>query len=186
MLCPDVIEHFFSDFDNHAGFNRNENTRQQKKRAQVTYIYQAFLNIQKLHSLEGHGHAVQYFRNVAPKKQVWRAVSSNLHPIDPVGCNYLSLPLVPAYGTTLLIKSLHDDVIKWQHFPRYWPFVWGIHRSSVNSPYKGQWHRASMFSLICAWINGRVNNRHYVVTVMSPDRPRNAAVELFDITPADA
>ena len=22
----------------------------------------------------------------------------------------------------------HDDVIKWKHFPRYWPFVWGIHR----------------------------------------------------------
>ena len=22
----------------------------------------------------------------------------------------------------------HDDVIKWKYFPRYWPFVWGIHR----------------------------------------------------------
>ena len=22
----------------------------------------------------------------------------------------------------------NDDVIKWKHFPRYWPFVWGIHR----------------------------------------------------------
>ena len=22
----------------------------------------------------------------------------------------------------------HDDVIKWRHFPRYWPFVRGIHR----------------------------------------------------------
>ena len=32
----------------------------------------------------------------------------------------------------------HDDVIKWKHFPRYWPFVWGIHRSPVNSPNKGQ------------------------------------------------
>ena len=28
----------------------------------------------------------------------------------------------------------HDDVIKWKHIPRYWPFVRGIHRSSVNSP----------------------------------------------------
>ena len=26
-------------------------------------------------------------------------------------------------------RSAHDDVIKWTHFPRYWPFVWGIHRS---------------------------------------------------------
>ena len=24
---------------------------------------------------------------------------------------------------------MHDDVIKWNHFPRYWPFVRGIHRS---------------------------------------------------------
>ena len=23
----------------------------------------------------------------------------------------------------------HDDVMKWNHFPRYWPFVWEIHRS---------------------------------------------------------
>ena len=23
----------------------------------------------------------------------------------------------------------HDDVIKWKHFPRYWPFVREIHRS---------------------------------------------------------
>ena len=30
-----------------------------------------------------------------------------------------------------------DDVIKWKHFPRYWPFVRGIHRSTVNSPHKG-------------------------------------------------
>ena len=28
----------------------------------------------------------------------------------------------------------HDDVIKWKHFPRYWPFARGIHRSPVNSP----------------------------------------------------
>ena len=40
----------------------------------------------------------------------------------------------------------HDDVIKWKHFPRYWPFVRGIHRSPVNSPHKGQWRGALMFS----------------------------------------
>ena len=28
----------------------------------------------------------------------------------------------------------------------------------VNSPHKGQWRGALMFSLICAWINDRVNN----------------------------
>ena len=54
---------------------------------------------------------------------------------------------------------IHDDVIKWKHFPRYWPFVRGIHRSPVNSPHKGQWRGALMFSLIGVWINGWLNNR---------------------------
>ena len=72
----------------------------------------------------------------------------------------------------------HYDVIKWKHFPRYWPFVQGIHRSPVNSPHKGQWRGTLMFSLIYAWINGWVNNReagdlrrhrtHYDVSVMGP------------------
>ena len=43
----------------------------------------------------------------------------------------------------------HDDVIQWKHFSRDWPFVWGIHRSSVNYPHKGQLRRAFIFSLIC-------------------------------------
>ena len=44
----------------------------------------------------------------------------------------------------------HDDVIKWKHFPRYWPFVRGIHRSPVNSPHKGRWRGALILSSICA------------------------------------
>ena len=66
----------------------------------------------------------------------------------------------------------HDDVIKWEHFPRNWPFVRGIHWS----PHKGQWRGALMFSFICVWINDWVNNReagdlrrhrgHYDVNVM--------------------
>ena len=72
--------------------------------------------------------------------------------------------------------TIHDDVIKWKQFSRYWPFVQGIHRSPVNSQHKGQWRGALMFSLICAWINGWVNNdeasdlrrhrAHYDVIVM--------------------
>ena len=58
----------------------------------------------------------------------------------------------------MCILVIHDDVIKWKDFPRYWPFVRGIHRSPVNSPHKGQWHGALMFSLICDWINGWVND----------------------------
>ena len=74
----------------------------------------------------------------------------------------------------ITVDMINDDVTKWKHFPRYWPFVRGIHRSPVNSPHKGQ--EALMFSLICARINGWVNNReagdlrrhraHYDVIVM--------------------
>ena len=56
-------------------------------------------------------------------------------------------------------SQFHDDVIKWKHFPRNWPFVRGINRSPVNSPHKDQWRGALMFSLICVWINDWVNNR---------------------------
>ena len=38
-------------------------------------------------------------------------------------------------------------------------FVRGIHRSPVNSPHKGQWREALVFSLICAWRNIWVNSR---------------------------
>ena len=63
-------------------------------------------------------------------------------------------------GSVLILSPLdHDDVIKWKHFPRYWPFVRRIHRSPVNSPHKGQWRGALMFSLICTRINDWVNNR---------------------------
>ena len=80
-------------------------------------------------------------------------------------------------GPCLAEFILHDDVIKWKYFTRYWPFVRGIHRSLVNSPHKGQWRGALMLSLIYAWINGWGNNgeagdlrRHraqYTVTVMN-------------------
>ena len=50
-----------------------------------------------------------------------------------------------------MVRQSHDDVIKWKHFPRYWPFVRGIHQSPVNSPHNGQRRGALMFSLICVW-----------------------------------
>ena len=60
-----------------------------------------------------------------------------------------------------LCVSLDDDVIKWKHFPRNWPFVRRIHRSPVNSSHKGQWRGALMFSLICVWINDWVNKQSW-------------------------
>ena len=58
-----------------------------------------------------------------------------------------------------LIWLFQDNVIKWKHFPCYWFFVRGVHRSPVNSPHKSQWRGALVFSLICAWMNGWVNKR---------------------------
>ena len=52
-------------------------------------------------------------------------------------------------------KSPYQDIIKWKHFPRYWPFVQGIHRPPVNPPHKGHWRGALMFSLIFAELNTR-------------------------------
>ena len=75
-----------------------------------------------------------------------------------------------------ILVICHDEIIKWNNFLHYWPFVRGINWSPVNSPHKGQWRRALIFSLICAWINGWVNKReagdlrcpwaHYYVTVI--------------------
>ena len=72
---------------------------------------------------------------------------------------------------------IHDDVIKWKHFARYWPFLRGIHRSPVERPVT----RGLVFSLICAWTNGWANSRnggdlrhhcaHYDVTVIISGNP---------------
>ena len=59
----------------------------------------------------------------------------------------------------------HDDVIKWKHFPRYWPFVRGIHRSP-----KGQWGGTLMFSLICA-LNIRLSKLSWSWRFETPSRP---------------
>ena len=71
----------------------------------------------------------------------------------------------------------HDDVTKLKHFPAWLALCAGNSPVSVNSPHKGQWRGSLMFSLICVWINGWVNNReagnlrrhcgHYGVIVMN-------------------
>ena len=91
---------------------------------------------------------------------------------------YSPHPWSAGYISQHAIITCHDDVIKWKHFPRYWPFVREIHRSPVNSPHKSLWRGALMFSLICVWINDWANNRetgdlrryraHCDVTVMAP------------------
>ena len=85
--------------------------------------------------------------------KIWLLRPEQKIPDDISKCIFLNQFIM------LGIKIQHDDVIKWKHFPRYWPFVWGIHRWPVNSPNIGQWRGALMFSLICTWTNGWAYNR---------------------------
>ena len=80
--------------------------------------------------------------------------------------------------------AYHDDVIKWKHFSRSWP-------SPVNSPHKGRWRGAFVFSLICARINSWVNNgeagdlrrhlAHYDATVICQRIPYRWSAPGLDV-----
>ena len=66
---------------------------------------------------------------------------ANLKPFEgrliTIGINHALIEiLVGPSKQTRLWRHIRDDVIKWKHFPRNWPFVRGIH--PVNSPHKGQ------------------------------------------------
>ena len=72
---------------------------------------------------------------------------------------------------SIMTTTVHGDVIKWKHLPRYWPLVRGIHWPLVDSSHKDQWRGALMFSLM-AWANNqyigdlRHHRAHYGVTVI--------------------
>ena len=66
-------------------------------------------------------------------------------------------------------RSYHNDVIEWKHFPRYSPFVQGIHRSPVNSPHKRPVTRSFDVSLICA-LNKRLSKQSWGWWFETPSR----------------
>ena len=79
---------------------------------------------------------------------------------------------------------IHESQSWWRHqmetFSALLALCTGNSPVPVNSPHKGQWRGAVMFSLIYAWINDGVNNReagdlrrhrgHYDVNVMMLER----------------
>ena len=82
--------------------------------------------------------------------------------------------------------TLHDDLVKWKYFPRYWPFVWGIHRSIPSQRLVTR----SFDVLFVLYLNhGWVNNReaadlrwhraHYGVIVMGLEPLTRPYAELF-------
>ena len=71
---------------------------------------------------------------------------------------------------TRWVKRHHDDVIKRNHFPRYWPFVWEIHLSPVNSHHKGQWRGALMFCFFICALNKRLSKQSWSWWFETPSR----------------
>ena len=121
----------------------------------------------------------QYFFDIG---KPWVRWSRNTQPNDDIA---LCVIRQPWFTLAIRISSkmffcrcrTMYGVSWWCHqmgaFSRYGLIARGIHRSPVKSPHKGQYLGAS---LICAWMNGWVNNReaadlrchraHYDVTVM--------------------
>ena len=64
---------------------------------------------------------------------------------------------------TVMMNNIHVDISWWRHrmetFSALLAICAGIHRFLVNSPHKGQWRGALMFSLLYVWIYGWVNSR---------------------------
>ena len=116
----------------------------------------------------------------------------------PVMCtldDFFAVSLKSGWLTVELSITGNSMTLIWQHCNGHW-LSWWRHEmetssmlvalcagnspvTMVNSPHKGYWCWALMFSLICAWINGWVNNReagdlrcnraHYDITVIELD-----------------
>ena len=117
-------------------------------------------------------------------KMRWRSSLSGVHLLhtDTLMHGYDIGGLMQEMWTPVqpLLYFCFQYFTRWRHqmetFSVSLAFVWGIHRSLVNSPHKGKWHGVLMFSLICTWINAWVNNceagdlrrhhAHYDIIVM--------------------
>ena len=91
------------------------------------------------------------------------AITHMTNPFIPMDRNRRSLPWNPATNIGILCfttRWLYDDVIKWEHFPRYWPFVWGINRSTGKAPQKASdvefwcflWSAIAVIMTLLYWI----------------------------------
>ena len=121
-------------------------------------------NKPRVNEYERNEEIIEQRKLVVTLHQIFKQTPENTH----LSINITTCSTPDVYGLLRLVLLWMYYQFSWIYammtssngnFPRYWPFVRGIHRSPVNSPHKGQWRGALMFSLICALINGRVNNR---------------------------
>ena len=62
----------------------------------------------------------------------YRMVQVDIVVADGLATQRVGPEIATTWSSALLPlwkSTKHDDVIKWKHFPRYWPFVRGIHWS---------------------------------------------------------
>ena len=105
-----------------------------------------------------------------------RSIFSNMLTVDACGSSMRARLVLKSE-----IRGMFCELLRWwrqemEAFSALLAIVRGIHRSPVNSPHKGKWRGALMFSLNCAWTNGWGNNRdagdlrrnraHYDVTLL--------------------
>ena len=93
--------------------------------------------------------AAQKFVMYAPNNRVQQCILPYRYACasDQVSDSFIDMT------NTMMTSSNENTFHATRHFLRV------IHRSLVNSPHKVQWRGALIFSLICAWTNGWVNNR---------------------------
>ena len=88
--------------------------------------------------------------------------SRNWYPwLDRASPRHGGLWLDANFRSWLIV--IYNSITWWRHqmetFSALMGLSEGIHRSPVDSPHRGQWRGALMFSLMCAWRNGWPNHR---------------------------
>ena len=93
---------------------------------------------------------------------VWHGIYDWCYILEP-GRSLTEMDSEKIHVNYTSVFSLEICLPWWRHqmetFSALMAFRRGIHRWHVNSPHKGQWRGALIFSLICAWIKSWVNNR---------------------------
>ena len=103
---------------------------------------------QNPNSSKGHWWPLAAYNSITAAK--WKENGSGEWVFPCVVERKTSLPTVSEH---CMMASSNENI-----FRVTGPFVRGIHRPTVNSPHKGQWRGALVFSLICAWMNGWAKN----------------------------
>ena len=75
---------------------------------------------------------------------------------------HVAAPIVVGSVISPALQLLHDDVIKWKHFPGYWPFVWEftVHRWIPRT-------KASEAGWVSEWVSEWVNLTAFLGTAGS-------------------